>query len=81
MIKKNRNLRELKEFAKTYKSNERKPKDSRNLLNTIDGIGDVTKAACIRPDIYLDNGRHCEGCPYFEHCKSKIRRLNTRTRY
>ena len=81
MTKKNRNLKELKEFAKSYKGGEPKTKDSRNILKTVDGIGNVTQAACIRPDIYLDNGKHCEGCPYLEHCKSNIRRLNTRTRY
>lgn len=78
MIKKNRKLQQLKEFAKNYKSSEPKTKDNRNVLKTADGIANVTQAACIRPDIYLDNGKHCEGCPYFEYCKSKIRRLSKR---
>jgi hypothetical protein len=34
-----------------------------------------TVNACWRPDIYLDNGRNCNGCSLFENCSCKIKRL------
>lgn len=35
----------------------------------------VTLNACWRPDIYLDNGRYCDGCVLFEACACKIKRV------
>jgi len=34
-----------------------------------------TKSACLRPDIYLTNGRHCDGCEYFNLCVSRLKKL------
>jgi len=34
-----------------------------------------TKSACLRPDIYLSNGRHCEGCEYVSMCLSRLKKL------
>jgi len=31
-------------------------------------IEDMTKGACMRPDIYLNSGRVCDNCMYAEHC-------------
>lgn len=31
--------------------------------------------ACWRPDIYLDNGKSCNGCSLFENCACQIKRL------
>jgi hypothetical protein len=38
-------------------------------------LTEETKSACLRPDIYLNNGRHCEGCNYFSLCKSRLKKL------
>jgi hypothetical protein len=27
-----------------------------------------TTGMCARPALYLNNGRNCEGCPFFKHC-------------
>tara|TARA_R110000868_G_scaffold103681_1_gene285329 strand:+ start:4643 stop:5236 length:594 start_codon:yes stop_codon:yes gene_type:complete len=36
---------------------------------------EASKIACARPDIYLDNGRNCEGCPNYEICDAEIKKL------
>lgn len=36
-------------------------------------IEEVTKDACLRPDVYLDE--ICERCPFFDRCKLPIRRI------
>jgi hypothetical protein len=73
MSKKYRKLKQLKEFAKSYKhSNENSKK---NILNSKEGIANVTDTACIRPDIFLNNGRYCFNCPYYDHCNCGIKRL------
>lgn len=38
-------------------------------------LTEETKSACLRPDIYLTNGRHCDGCNYIELCQSRLKRL------
>ncbi len=35
----------------------------------------MTENACLRPDIFLDNGRCCTGCPYVEFCICKAKKL------
>lgn len=35
----------------------------------------VTQNACWRPDIYLDNGKSCEGCVLFENCSCRVKKL------
>ena len=35
----------------------------------------VLHETCIRPDIYLDNYRYCNGCPHYSKCKCDIKRL------
>ena len=38
-------------------------------------LAQETKSACLRPDIYLTNGRHCDGCEYFSLCLSRLKKL------
>lgn len=76
--KKKRQLKQLKEFAKNYQVPSLKNVVRTNLLDNKDGIALVTSNACIRPDIYLDNGRNCEGCPYYDDCQCSIKRLSKR---
>lgn len=35
----------------------------------------TTKTACLRPDIYLDNDRYCNGCEYFDVCANEMKNL------
>lgn len=42
---------------------------------TAEEFREASKTACARPDIYLDNGRNCEGCPHYEICESELKRL------
>jgi hypothetical protein len=76
MKKKKRQLKQLKEFAKNYQMPLMKNASRSNLLSDKDGIKLVTENACIRPDIFLDNGRYCDGCPYWDGCECKIKRLS-----
>jgi len=34
---------------------------------------EMSKSICMRPDIFLDNGRHCEGCMHFDICENPIK--------
>ena len=34
-----------------------------------------TETTCLRPDIFLSNGRHCDGCPYYKICRSRLKNL------
>lgn len=34
---------------------------------------EMSKSICMRPDIFLDNGRHCEGCMHFDICENAIK--------
>ena len=69
-------LKELKEFGEKYKNPETINNTKKNLLKTKEGIINLTESSCIRPDIYLDNDRTCNGCPYFDHCVCSIKRLD-----
>lgn len=35
----------------------------------------VSETTCLRPDIFLNNGRHCDGCKYFKVCRSRLKTL------
>lgn len=38
---------------------------------------DNTKVACQRPDIFLNNGRHCLDCKFYEACQNANKCLTT----
>ena len=40
-----------------------------------DDISKDTESACFRPDIFLNNGRHCDGCKYYKMCKNDLKNL------
>lgn len=42
---------------------------------TISEISKATETSCFRPDIYLDNDGHCQGCKYFDHCSCRLKCL------
>lgn len=77
-MKKNyRKLKQLSEFVANYKAPIVQKNDAKNALSNKEGIRDVTKGACIRPDIFLNNGRNCDECPYYENCGCKIKKLSS----
>jgi len=42
---------------------------------TVAEIIEASRTQCFRPDIFLSNGRHCEGCEVFEHCSNRLKCL------
>ncbi len=36
---------------------------------------EASQRECARPDIYLDNGRHCLDCPYYAICENGLKCL------
>jgi hypothetical protein len=75
--KKNRNLKLLSDFAKSYASSEKsKGSVKRNLLKSKDGIRTLSSSSCIRPDIFLNNDRTCDCCMYSEDCVSRVKKFS-----
>lgn len=42
---------------------------------TASEVTESTQGCCFRPDIYLNNDEHCEGCEFFEPCSCRLKRL------
>ena len=38
-------------------------------------LADMTKTLCLRPDVYLSNGRHCDGCESYKICQNSRKTL------
>ena len=38
-------------------------------------ISQASRTECFRPDIFLTNGRHCDGCPIFDVCENRLKCL------
>lgn len=75
--KKNRNLRHLQDFAKSFaSSNILKNEGKINLVLSKEGVEKITDGACIRPDIFLDNDRTCDYCMYSENCVCVIKKFS-----
>jgi hypothetical protein len=34
-----------------------------------------SESRCLRPDIFLSNNRHCDGCVHFKYCRSRVKTL------
>lgn len=34
-------------------------------------LSEVTSSTCLRPDIFLNNDRYCDGCEFFEVCTNR----------
>lgn len=48
-------------------------KDSPDLVSQIS-----KESGCIRPDIFLDNDRVCDDCPYNQHCQANNKTFSKR---
>ena len=42
---------------------------------TADEFREASHRECARPDIYLDNGRHCMDCPHYTNCENELKSL------
>jgi hypothetical protein len=38
-------------------------------------LSDISKSVCLRPDVFLSNGRHCDGCESYKLCQNSLRTL------
>lgn len=54
-----------------------KPKGEAKFLDMTnpDHVRSLTEFSCARPHIFLDNGRHCQGCNIYKLCHCPIKRL------
>lgn len=59
-------LKELKNEQKDWDLPKMSMEGSKPLSDA--ELSDATKGACMRPDIFLDNDRYCDGCEFFEVC-------------
>lgn len=40
-----------------------------------DDVRKITQSQCMRPDLFINNNRNCEGCPYFANCELHLKCL------
>lgn len=45
-------------------------------LTNASQVAELTKSSCLRPDIYLNNNKACNGCYVYELCKCAARKWN-----
>jgi hypothetical protein len=67
-------LENLKEAAENFKY-AYKP----NIVDLVKNAEECKKATentCWRPDIYLNNDRHCDNCKLVEHCGCSLKQLS-----
>lgn len=38
-------------------------------------LAETTQTQCLRPDIFIGNGRHCDGCEFYDLCQCAIKTL------
>lgn len=38
-------------------------------------LEETTRTQCLRPDIFISNGRHCESCEFFKFCQCDIKTM------
>jgi len=41
-------------------------------------VAELTKSSCLRPDIYLNNNKACNGCHIYALCKCQARKWNVK---
>jgi hypothetical protein len=75
MKTKNRKIKQLIEFVENYKVTKLE-KSKNNPLSGDNKVSSITNDTCMRPDIFLDNDRCCDNCPYYERCNCAIKRLS-----
>ena len=51
-----------------------------DLKKNPEAVAEFTQGACLRPDIYLDNDRYCDGCVHFEHCACALKQLSKKAK-
>jgi U3 small nucleolar ribonucleoprotein component len=51
-----------------------------NLKEDIEDIKNLTKSACIRPDLYFDNDDSCVKCHIYENCACPLKNLGKKGR-
>jgi len=70
--------REKKEEIKNYEIPKMKWSIPRNvfLKDAPDLIEDHTKHSCAAPQLFLNNGRNCDGCAFWNNCQCPIKTAN-----
>jgi hypothetical protein len=76
-VSKNKKRRQVLKEMKTEQKDWNIPKMSFTPPQPLSDaeITECTKGACLRPDIFLDNDRHCDGCEFFDLCSCASKAL------
>jgi len=74
---------ERRRAAQNYLSTERSTQMREYTRQVVDftdkkQIAKLTESACLRPDIYLNNERACNGCSVFEYCACPVKKWNNK---
>lgn len=74
-------------FVVKKKSRQKKSKKEHNIIvvpkmptgtrrpESDEEFRETSKMVCARPDIYLNNGRHCLDCPFYAICENSLKTL------
>jgi hypothetical protein len=71
--KRKRKLKELKDENKEWIVPKIEFTPPRSMTDS--EVARASRTECFRPDIFLTNGRHCDGCPIFEVCENRLKCL------
>ncbi len=71
--KKKAKTKELKDEQKNWDIPKINFEPPRPLSKT--ELTQTTESQCLRPDIFISNGRHCEGCEFYDLCVNRLKCL------
>lgn len=72
-------IKDLKDEQKNWDI----PKVSQESSRPISDIelSEASSTTCFRPDVFLDNDRHCDGCEFFDVCTNSMKNLATKKKF
>jgi hypothetical protein len=73
-------LKKPKNKAVEYNNVIYKPSPKRTFASYQKYVEDMTSGACMRPDIYLNNDRTCDKCPFAEFCICGVKKFEKKKR-
>ena len=77
-IEKLEKRKEVQEYIKQREGAYIVKPHTRNYIDLTNAsqVAELTKSSCLRPDIYLNNNKACNGCYVYDLCKCQARKWN-----